>query len=546
MKTKLYLTNFQQLINPRLETLTEQKIIPRIWGKDYTVWKPNPDEITNRLGWLNIIEDMFKEVEQIENLVEQASRDGFTTILVLGMGGSSLAPELFSKIFSQDSQKFKVHVLDTTDPDAILACKQQLKINKTLFIVASKSGKTVETLSLFKYYYNVIQKLNLKKHAGEHFVAITDPGSPLVEVAEHYHFRHIFLNNPNIGGRYSALSCYGLVPAAFAGINLHRLLENAKQMANLLKTEKPLEQNPAALLGAILGELSEHGLDKITFLLDSKIESFGDWVEQLIAESTGKEGKGIIPIVQEAIGKPDTYSEDRIFVFIGFTNTAFSESINALFHKGHPVIQLTIENNYDIGGLFFLWEFVVAVAGHILQINPFNQPNVESAKILARQKIKEFQEKGQLPTTKSHPISPSKFKDFLSTTKPGEYIAIQAFVQPTNDVKNSLNLLRTALRDKYKVATTLGFGPRFLHSTGQLHKGGKPNGKFIQITSSPTNDLPIPDEAGTDKSSISFGTLKLAQALGDAEALQQSKRQVLCFHTENSRLDELNRLIDFI
>lgn len=535
----------QKLVTDALEEMKEQDIVKRIWNHDYTVWKPTPQEISNRLGWLTVTNEMEKAVEDIHHFVDKAHQDGYKSILLLGMGGSSLAPELFSKTFKNVEHKlFDLVVLDSTDPDAILSIENQMDITKTLFIVASKSGGTVETLSLFKYFYNKVLKFRDKEQAGKQFIGITDPGSKLINLANRFNFRKVFLNNPNIGGRYSVLSFFGLVPAAFVGVDLKKLLKSANLLSTLCKSENPLENNPAALLGAMMGELSKIGKDKLTLITDSHLASFGDWVEQLIAESTGKEGKGILPVVNEPLGNPEVYGNDRFFVFLTLNDQEFQDEIDSLSDHGHPIVKIISKRITNLGGLFFLWEFATAISGYRIGINPFDQPNVESAKVLARQMVSEFQEKGELPHLDSLKPSAVRLKSFLSQAKPGDYVAIQAYINPTEQARKSLNKVRLSIRDQYKLATTLGYGPRFLHSTGQLHKGGKGNGLFIQITSTPLQDLPIPDEAGNAHSSISFGTLKMAQALGDSQALIDGNRRLVRFHTSNDHLFELERLIE--
>jgi hypothetical protein len=390
--------------------------------------------------------------------------------------------------------------------------------------------------------------------AGEHFVAITDPGSKLADLAERYNFRATFLNDTNIGGRYSALSYFGLVPAALVGVDVPRLLDDAMSMACAAESCVAARDNPAAVLGAILGDLAKSGRDravsqgtrdKVTFITSPEIAGFGDWVEQLIAESTGKEGKGILPVVGEPVGSPDVYGDDRLFVYLGLEEDGTGDSvIQALEDTGHPMVRLRLKNLYDLGGQFFLWEMATAVASHRLAINPFDQPNVEAAKVLARQMVSEYTETGALPTGEAAPLSQEALKQFLGQANPGDYIAIQAYVQPTAEADAALQSLRTQLRDRLKLATTVGYGPRFLHSTGQLHKGDAGNGLFIQFTADASQDVPIPDEAGSPASSISFGVLKTAQALGDRQALLDANRRVIRFHLGDDVAGGLSQLMD--
>jgi len=513
-------------IEAGLLNLAENKIIDRIWDLDHTVWKPDPAEITNRLGWLSIIYAMHKESPRMQALANDLQREGYTDVLLLGMGGSSLAPEVFSHTF--DTTGLILSVLDSTDPGSVLAAAEKLNLQKALFIVATKSGGTVETLSFFKYFYNQFVDVLGEDDAGEHFVAITDPGSKLVDIADRYKFRETFQNNPNIGGRYSALSFFGLVPAALIGINVPKLLQRAKAMADLCGAETPVSENPGAVLGTILGKLALMGRDKVTFVASPAIADFPNWVEQLIAESTGKEGKGILPVVGEPLGSPDVYGGDRVFVYLKIADdTTFDADLKTLEEAGYPVLELALVDIYDLGGQFFVWEIATIIASYFLEINPFDQPNVESAKVLARQMVTADSETGILPQGEVTDPNPETMANFLASAKPGDYVSFQAYVHPTPEMESALQALRLETRDRYKVATTLGFGPRFLHSTGQIHKGDAGNGLFVQFTSQTHQDLDIPDEASSPESTMTFGTLKMSQALGDAQALRDAGRRVL-------------------
>jgi glucose-6-phosphate isomerase len=469
----------------------------------------------------------------MKELAADLQTEGYTHALLLGMGGSSLAPEVFRKTFGVGAGGLDLAVLDSTDPGSILARASQLDLSKTLFIVATKSGGTTETLSFFKYFYNqVVEAVGVGK-AGEHFIAITDPGSKLVEIAQTYSFRTTFLNDPNIGGRYAALSYFGMIPAALVGVDVEKLLDRSlTTRCNCESCNCAVEgDNESALLGAIMGELAKAGRDKITIVTSPAIASFGDWVEQLIAESTGKGGHGILPVVGEPLGNPDVYANDRLFVYLRLaSDETHDAAIQALADAGHPVVWLHLDDVYDLGGQFFLWEMATVVAGYRLQINPFDQPNVESAKILARQMVDEYMENGQLPPGEFAALTKDALDSFLdNSVSSGSYIALQAYLHPAPEVESALQRLRLTLRDRFKVATTLGFGPRFLHSTGQLHKGDRGNGIFIQFTSDAIQDVPIPDDAGDQKSTMNFGVLKASQALGDAQALLNAGRQVIRF-----------------
>ncbi|MBL6965992.1 MAG: glucose-6-phosphate isomerase [Anaerolineales bacterium] len=529
MNITYQLGKYQSDVDTGLQQLATDNILARIWEHDHTVWKSEPMEISNRLGWLRIAEVMRSEIGHMQTLKETLLTEGYTDVLLLGMGGSSLAPEVFSHTFKNTSG-LRLQILDSTDPDMVRACEQNLDLSKTLCIVATKSGGTTETLSAFKYFYNRASKAVGKKKVGAQFVAITDPGSKLVDIAKQYKFREIFLNEPNIGGRYSALSFFGLLPATLCGVQLPRLIANASDMSAACGPQTQAQNNPAAVLGAVLGRFANSGMDKITFSASPAIADFPNWVEQLVAESTGKEGKGILPVVAEALGKPKAYGDDRLFVHIQVgDDPTHRAALKALADVGYPVVRIHLASIYDLGGQFLLWELATAVAGYFLQINPFDQPNVESAKALARQMVTAYTENGELPAGEETIPSAAALTEFLSQSNPGDYVALQAYLHPTPEVEAALTELRLEIRDTYKVATTLGFGPRFLHSTGQLHKGDRGNGLFIQLISDAAKDIPIPDEAGRAASAMSFDTLKKSQALGDAQALRDAERRVIVF-----------------
>ncbi len=536
----LHLGVRRRLIERAHLMLLEKNIVSRIWRRDFRVWKSEPDEINNRLGWLDTIETMAEQVAAVETFVESVKGEGYTNAFLLGMGGSSLAPEVFRKIFGVQEGFLDLAVLDSTDPDYILEQKERLDLEKTLFIVSTKSGGTVETISFFKYFYTAVAASLGENRAGERFIAITDPGSGLESIAERHRFRRTFLNDPNIGGRYSALSYFGLVPAALVGVDLRKLLERARDTAcRCGGYECGAEKNTSGgLVGTIMGEMASSGIDKLTFILSPALAGFEDWLEQLIAESTGKEGVGILPVVGEPLGRADEYGEDRFFVYLHLEDeNVFDAEIRTLENAGFPSIRMRLRDVYDIGGQMFLWEMATAVAGQRFRINPFDQPDVESAKVLAREMVKQYRASGALPEDSGVPYTREALVAFLNNARPGDYIAVQAYVKPSTEMDIALFALREKLRKKYGLATTAGYGPRFLHSTGQLHKGDSGNGLFVQLTSDAEADLAIPDEPGETSSSITFGTLKMAQALGDKQALLAKGRRVLHFHlgTEISR-----------
>ena len=479
-------------VGRRLSQLTDAGVARRIWARDHTVWKPDPAEISDRLGWLTVPEQMTECADEVVAFARQVAEDGFRHVVLMGMGGSSLAPEVIHATFGAADGYPTLHVLDTTDPASIISLESSIDLSRSLFLVASKSGGTVETLSHFAYFHARVPR-------GRQFVAITDRGTKLEALARESGFRRAFLNPPDIGGRYSALSYFGLVPAALIGAPVHDLLDRATEMACACASCVPMTENPGLWLGTVIGEAAGAGRDKLTLVLPAAIAAFGSWVEQLIAESTGKEGKGILPVEGEPLGPPGVYGDDRLFVLIGDGRGS------------EPAVSLAFDEPAQLGAEFFRWEFAAAVAGAVLGINPFDQPNVQEAKdatnrILAAGHVPDpgFEDLGAL----------------LSQVRPGDYIAITAYVQRNAANDEALRQVRTRLRDRYKVATTVGFGPRFLHSTGQLHKGGPNTGVFIQVVAGDEADLSIPGKAYT------FGTLKAAQALGDLESLRAHGRRV--------------------
>jgi transaldolase/glucose-6-phosphate isomerase len=563
---KTYLGKYQSIVDDAMSQLRENKIVPRIWKHDHMVWKDDPKEIINRLGWLNSPEQMLEAVTEIESFVNEIKNAGFTQTLLLGMGGSSLAPEVFRKVFGVKVGYLHLGVLDSTDPESVRFYSEKFAPGKTLYVVSTKSGGTVETMSFMKYFYNQVKEKLSTQNPGDHFIAITDPGSGLENTAKSLNFRKIFLNDPDIGGRYSALSYFGLVPAGLMGVDLLTLLERAATMAcNCEGCNCPVSGiNTGALLGATLGMLAKQGRDKLTLVSSSKISYFGAWVEQLIAESTGKEGMGIFPVDGEVLADADSYVNDRLFVYLHLQDdNGYDNAIQALQKAGHPVIQVDLIDLYDLGGEFFRWEFATAVASMFLRINPFDQPNVESAKVLAREMVASYKKEGSLPkndatiqagniaifTKDSVSDLSSDIRTFFSKLNMGEneglnrsYVAIQAYLNPSKKADEILQKIRTGIQKKYRVATSLGYGPRFLHSTGQLHKGDAGFGLFIQITADSDLDIPIPDNAGKPNSSITFGVLELAQALGDRQALLNAGRNVIRFHLSEDPIEGLIKI----
>ncbi len=544
---------YQTRVEAALQGLSSQNVAARIWRRDHTVWKPEPRDVANRLGWLDVPLRMRGHVAEWLQFAQALHSQGYTDALLLGMGGSSLSPELYAKVFGPHSARegkpcLNLEVLDSTDPGAVLAQARRLDPARTLFLVSTKSGGTVETFSLFKYFYNWAAAVLGHEGVGEHFAAITDPGSDLAKTAERLHFRVTVLGEPSVGGRYSALSPFGLMPAALCGVDLALLLQRAVDAMEECGPQVPVRENPGAWLGVVLAELAKAGRDKLTFVIPPQIASLGDWAEQLIAESTGKDGCGILPVVGEPLGTPDSYGADRAFLHVRLDGSPDPADqvgrLEALSDAGHPVVHLALRDVYDLGGQFYLGEMATAVAGHCLGINPFDQPNVEAAKVRAREMMAAYAHSGELPgeppavmgsgmavygsTAARTPAA--ALDDFLSQSRPGDYVALQAYVQPAAAVDAALLNLRLRLRERYSLATTVGYGPRFLHSTGQLHKGDAGHGLFIQFTADDLQDASIPDEAGSRTSCMTFGVLKAAQALGDWKALLDAGRRAMRFH----------------
>ena len=562
------LGEFQPDVDAALDELRKNDVAARIWAHDYTLWKPEPTEIVNRMSWLTIAMTMEMHVSRLRTFVQGVRDDGYTHALLLGMGGSSLAPDVFAKTFGAREGYLELAVLDSTDPRAVLEHANSLDMSKTLFIVSTKSGTTTETLSFFKYFFNQVLKAVGPEKAGDHFAAITDPGSKLTHIAKEYKFRETFENDPDIGGRYSVLSFFGMVPAAVIGMDVPLLLKRAEAMMKSCSlSSRPAEDaNSGAWLGAVMGEMAAKGRDKTTLVMSPAIAPFGAWVEQLIAESTGKEGTGILPVESEAVLGPDDYANDRLFVHLRLENdTTANAALKKLADAGHPVVEFTLKDAYDLGKEFFRWEMATIVAGRRLGINPFDQPNVEAAKVLAREMTAAYQKDGKLPElTPSLTAGDVKVYAEFDVESPGQalvkfldqadkgenggkgrgYVSLQAYVQPSSETDQALQSLRTAIQKRWKTATTVGYGPRFLHSTGQLHKGDAGKGLFIQFIDTMNADAPIPDMAAKDDSSISFGILKTAQVLGDRKALLNNGRRVILFDLGGSVSQNLKMIED--
>lgn len=514
-------------VEERLKLWEEQGFSRRLWSKDPTLWFPEPQpEIADRLGWLVLPEMMRDNLEMLSSFAEEIKDEGISDVVLLGMGGSSLAPDVFQKTFGNAPGYPGLIVLDSTHPTAVRSVEDGLDLRHTLFLVSSKSGTTLETLSLFRYFWKKVSQA--MDDPGKHFVAITDSGTPLMKLAQERGFRRIFEANPDVGGRYSALTYFGMVPAALIGMDIHTLLDRAWTASENCASSVSEKKAAGIRLGASLGEITKDR-DKLTFFASGSLKSFPDWLEQLIAESTGKDGKGILPVAGETIASPSEYGQDRIFVFLaleGEDGEELEEWMDAQKQAGHPCVRIELKDKYDLGREIFSWEIAVASAGSVLGIHPFNQPDVQLAKDFTKTAMEEVGKKKEESDVETWSIDALEaltkaLKDWLGQAKTGDYFALQAYLPPSQETTEAFQDIRLELLKHTRLATTLGYGPRFLHSTGQLHKGGQNKGLFLQTIDEPDVDLPVPE---TD---YSFKNLIKAQALGDYKALKQRGRRVL-------------------
>lgn len=521
--------------------------VRRFWARDATLWT-GADE-GKWMDWLGITEDQISHKHHLENIATEAREAGFTDALLLGMGGSSLCPDVLAETFGKVKGYPALHVLDSTDPAQVKNAGEQVDLSRTLFIVSSKSGSTLEPNIFKDYFFARASEAMGAAKAASHFIAITDPGSKLQQVAESNGFRHLFAGVPGIGGRYSALSDFGMVPASVMGADVPKLLDRAEVMATSCSSCVPIAKNPGVTLGHVLGTLAKHGRDKVTLVASPGIRTFGAWLEQLLAESTGKQGRGLIPVDGERLGPPEVYGADRVFAYLRLDSApdaAQDKALDLLEKAGQPVIRISLEDPYDLGREFFRWEVATAVAGSILGINAFNQPDVEASKVATRKLTAEYEKTGKMPAEKpiaedqgikifADPANASALakggkglvgllRAHLGRLQPGDYFALLAYIEMNREHEDKLQASRHAVRDAKHVATCLGFGPRFLHSTGQAYKGGPNSGVFLQITSDDAADLPIPGHKFT------FGVVKAAQARGDFEVLATRKRRLLRVH----------------
>ncbi len=579
---QLHLGAHRARVEAAWSDLRQERVIERILERDHRLWQPDPREIRDRLGWLDSPARMRAELDSLRRIAERARADGFRRVLLLGMGGSSLAPEMMARCFGYAEQGLPFTVLDTTDPRAIAAVEAQLDLSGCLILVASKSGGTVETLSLARYFHGRLRAQQGAASAGRHFVAITDPGSKLEELAGQHGFRTVVHGDPEIGGRFSVYSPFGLLPAALLGLDLEAILDRAEDMARRChvqpdadlpgdiddlaavddairggKADAATVENPAAVLGCLLGALALAGRDKLTLQLPKALPGLGDWIEQLVAESTGKAGRGILPVVGEDPWPAARYGGDRFFVQLrsGAAEVPVEagrggqlrrlEHVGRLADAGHPVLRMDIGGPFDLFGQLYLWEMATAVAAWCLGVNPFDQPDVEAAKRQARNLVDRWRAGGDEPEDQGDPIvgedGSRAFGDALAgpspaavlwrfateDVEPGDYLAIQVWLAPSPALDAALAALRDAITGATGMGVTVGYGPRFLHSTGQLHKGDAGRGRFVQLRSGAETRLPIPDAFGGEEASIDFALLQRAQAMGDAAALCEAGRRLL-------------------
>jgi transaldolase/glucose-6-phosphate isomerase len=524
--------------------------VQRLWARDASLWT-NTDE-SRWLGWLGIAEEQAAQPEQFAKIEADIRSAGFTHALLLGMGGSSLCVEVLKLTFGKISCHPEFFVLDSTDPAQVHAVEQKLDLAKTIFIVSSKSGSTLEPNIFKQYFFERVKQTVGAADAGKHFIAITDPGSKMEQVAKSDGFRHIFYGVPSIGGRYSALSNFGMIPGAIQGVDIPKFLDRAEEMTHACASSVPADQNPGVVLGAILGTAQKMGRDKVTLFTSPAISDLGAWLEQLLAESTGKQGKGLIPVDREEIGAPSVYGNDRVFVYLRHDASASVKqdgAVGALEKAGQPVVRITVPNTYDVAGEFFRWEIATAVAGSVIGIDAFNQPDVEASKVETRKLTSEYEQKGSLPPESpivadggillyTDPKNAAALKQaagndttlatylraHLNRLNAGDYFALLAYIEMNDVHETVLQTIRHAVRDKKHVATCLGFGPRFLHSTGQAYKGGPNSGVFLQVTCDDPADIAVPQQKYT------FGVVKAAQARGDFQVLADRGRRALRVH----------------
>lgn len=539
-----------QAVSAAIEDWKSRDKAKRLWARDASLWT-NTDE-SKWLGWLTITEEQIQNLPGLRKIGEEIRSAGFTQMVLLGMGGSSLCVEVLKLTFGNIPGYPELLVLDSTSPAQIKALETKLDLAKTIFVVSSKSGSTLEPNIFKQYFFERVKQTVGAAEAGKHFIAITDPGSNMQKVAEASGFRHVFFGLPSIGGRYSALSDFGTVPGAIQGLDMTKFLDRADQMVHACSSSVPANENPGVILGVILGTLQKNGRDKVTIFTSPGISDLGAWLEQLLAESTGKEGRGLIPVDREQIGSPDLYGNDRVFAYLRLETAPDPKqdaAIATIEKSGQPVIRIAVPEIYDLPQEFFRWEFATAVAGSVIGINAFNQPDVEASKIETRKLTEQYEKSGSLPpespmfegngaklfsdAKNAAALKQSVSRDntltgylraHLNRLGAGDYFALLGYIEMNAANEASLQSMRHAVRDKKRVATCLGFGPRFLHSTGQAYKGGPNSGVFLQITCDDAEDIPVPGQTYT------FGIVKAAQARGDFQVLADRNRRALRVH----------------
>jgi glucose-6-phosphate isomerase len=556
---KLDLGKYQAATEERIGLLERDHFNIRLWSKDPSLWKTNPDQqqlIRNRLGWLTVAGEMRGKLKGLSDFAADLRASGFVHVVHMGMGGSAMTPLVSQRTFPTGEKGLKLTVLDTTDPATILAIERNVPLADTLFIEASKSGTTAESRAFGEYFYARMRAVKGGR-AGENMAVITDPDTVLLKLGQERSYRGLFANFPDVGGRFSALTYFGLVPAALMGLDVGEILARVERRAHDSASRTRVGEDSGLVLGVAMGEMARCGRDKATFVMPEPLSALGLWLEQLLAESLGKEGTGLVPVTGESMGNPSVYGEDRFFVYIRLKDQidkTLEKGVERLREYGHPVVTITLEDTFDLGAEFFRWELATATVGAIMGVNAFDEPNVQESKDNTNRLLKEFQDHGRLfeeePSllqgslalyTQEHDSTLAEaMARFLSQASRGDYISIQAYLTENPATETALNSIRMYLRNQLHLAATLGYGPRFLHSTGQLHKGGPNTGLFIQLTADDPEDVPVPGRPYT------FGLLKRAQALGDLEALRKHGRRVVRIHLGaevNQGLAELEQAV---
>jgi transaldolase / glucose-6-phosphate isomerase len=544
-----------EAVEERIAAMVRDQFTARLWDGDPALWTSDPKaqaSVRNGLGWLRVADEMAGRLDDLHQFTRDVRAAGFRHVVHMGMGGSSLAPLVFQRTFPVGEGALPLVVLDTTDPATILAVERSVSLAETLFIVASKSGTTAEPLAFGEYFYRKVRALKGAR-TGENFVAITDPDTPLAAAGAERGYRRVFPNFSDIGGRYSALSYFGLVPAALMGVDVASIVDRARQMARACGPEVPVRQNPGVSLGVAMGELARRGRDKVTLIVEPRVATLGLWLEQLIAESTGKAGAGILPVATEPLGDAAEYGEDRLLAYLRLgPDDGLARGVDMLRRAGHPVVTIEMDDPLGLGGEFFRWELATATAGAILGINAFDQPNVQESKDNTDRLLDLVRTTGRLPEEapalvegglalygeRVEATAAGTLAGFFGQARPGDYVALTAYLTETPETDRALQVFRALIRTRTRLATTLGYGPRYLHSTGQYHKGGPNTGLFIQLTVDDREDAPVPG------SPYSFGVFKRAQALGDLEALRRHGRRVLRIHLGSDAAGGLGPLGD--